>query len=294
MISIVITGYKEPKTVGKAIEQILKNNLERSYELIIVAPDNETLNVARHYSKNNKNIKVIRDDGKGKPAALNLVFRKAKGQIIIMTDADVYISNNSIYEILKNFEDPKVGAVTGRPISLNSRKEMLGYWSHLLTDIAHNIRRKRIKESKMIVCSGYLYAIRSNIIKSVPEEALSEDAIISHLIFDKGYKISYCPNAEVYVKYPLNFKDWIKQKKRSAGGYNQISQMTKSKERMRSFSKESLGIFEVLKYPKNLKEIFYTIFLILARIYLWITIFIDINIKKKNLKKIWLRVDSTK
>ena len=63
---------------------------------------------------------------------------------------------------------------------------------------------------------------------------------------------------------------------------------------MRSFSKESAGIFRVLAYQKNLREIFYTKMLILARLYLWAAIFIDINIKKKKLKKIWVRVESTK
>ncbi len=294
MISIVITGYNEPKTIGKAIEQILKNKIKEDYELIIVAPDKETLDAARIYLKKTKRIKILRDEGKGKPAALNQVFKKAKGEIIIMTDADVHISSKAIPYILGIFKDKNVGAVTGRPRSLSPKNKMLGFWSHLLTDVAHDIRHKRINEGKMIVCSGYLYAIRKGIIKGVPDEALSEDAVISHLIYDKGYKILYAPEAEVYVKYPTNFSDWIKQKKRSAGGYNQLSLMAKSKERMRSFGKETAGIFQVIRYPRSIKEFFYTFSLIFARIYLWLLIFWDINIKKQTLKKIWVRVESTK
>jgi len=56
MISIVITGYKESKTIGKAIEQVLKNKIKGSYELIIAAPDKETLDAARVYLKRNKKI----------------------------------------------------------------------------------------------------------------------------------------------------------------------------------------------------------------------------------------------
>ena len=213
---------------------------------------------------------------------------------MIFTDGDVFIDKKALSLIISKFKDKNVGAVTGRPISLNSKNSLLGFWSNLLTDTAHDIREKRVKENKMIVCSGYLYAIRKGIIKRIPEEALSEDAEISHLIYDKGYKILYSPKSKVYVRYPPNFRDWIKQKKRSAGGYNQLSYMTKSKERMRSFTKETSGIFQVLRYPETLKEFFYTLILILARIYLWVLIFIDINIKKKNLKRIWVRIDSTK
>ena len=75
MISIIITSYKEPKTISKSIEAILKNNL-KNYEILVTAPDSETLNVAKKHSKKNKKIKMLRDLGKGKPAALNLAVSK--------------------------------------------------------------------------------------------------------------------------------------------------------------------------------------------------------------------------
>lgn len=294
MISIIITSYKEAATVGRSIQAFLNQNIKEKYELIVTAPDEETLNVARQYAKKSSKVRIFKDPGKGKPAALNLVVKKAKGNILILSDGDVYVGSNSINLILEKFKDPKVGIVSGRPVSVNSRYTMLGFWSHLLTDTADKLRKQRIKNNEMIVCSGYLYAFRKKLFKQIPENALSEDAVLSHTISDQRFKTAYSPASLVYVKYPDNFNDWIKQKKRSAGGYNQLKTMVSGKERMRSFSKESLGIFKVLSYPKSLKELSYTSILILARIYLWILIYIDINIKKKEFKKIWVRVDSTK
>ena len=293
-ISILLTAYKEEKTIRKAIESILKNKIKHDFELIVLAPDDETLKTASLIAQSNTKIKILKDEGRGKPAALNLGIKKSTGDILILSDGDVYIDEKSLNPMIEKFTDPKVGAVTGHPITLNDRKSLFGYWSHLLTDMADLIRKKSISSRRMIVCSGYLYAFRKKLIEIIPEEALSEDAVISHLIHDQSYKIEYCPESLVFVRYPTNFKDWIKQKKRSAGGYNQLSGYVKNKERMRSFTKESLGIFKVLKYPKTMREFFYTILLILARIYLWLSIFIDINIRKKSLKKLWLRVESTK
>jgi len=289
MISIIITAYKEAKTIRRAIEAILKSKIKEKYEILVFAPDNETLNATEKY-----NVKAVKDKGKGKPAALNLAFRKAKGEILILTDGDVYLGKDAVKYMLDKFKDKNVGIVSGRPISTDSSQTMLGFWSHLLTDTAHKIRMERIRDRKMIVCSGYLYAFRKNLIKKIPEQALSEDAVISHMVADQGYKTQYAEKAHVFVKYPSNLHDWIIQKKRSAGGYNQLSYMVKGKERMRSFSKESAGIFKVLSYPKNLKEFLYTAALIFTRLYLWALIFVDINIKKKEFKKIWLRVESTK
>ena len=290
MISIIITAYKEASTIGKAIGAILQNKLQ-DYEILILSPDDETLNAAKKYAEKFKQIRLIKDKGKGKPAALNLAFEKAKGDILVLTDGDVYVDRNALPPLIEKFKQG-IGAVTGRPIPVNDRKKMLGYWGHLLFYVAHKRREKALQIKKRIFCSGYLYAFRKGIFGKIPEETLSEDGYISHLIYEEGCKIDYSPESTVYVKYPLTFKDWVIQKKRSVGGYNQI--MIWIGKEIRSFKKESLGIFDVLRYPQNIREFFYTLALLFARLYLWLLIFIDINIKKKELKKIWLRVDSTK
>jgi len=290
MISIIITAYKEPKTIGKAIEQVLKNGLREDFEIIISAPDQDTLNVARAYSKRNKKIKIFQDEGKGKPAALNKVIEKAKGDILILTDGDVYVGDKSIKELLRKFSDRSTGAVSGHPVPINSRSTRLGYWSHLLTDMVHSWRKK----SKFISCSGYLYTIRKKLFKKIPEDTLSDDAYITHIIKNQGYNIKYSEDSMVYVKYPDNFSDWIKQKKRSAGGYNQIRYIFNKKDIDRSLTKESLGIFQVLAYPNNIREFIWTLELIIARIYLWLVIFWEINIRREEFKKVWVRIESTK
>lgn len=290
MISIIITAFKEPKTIGRAIESILKNNLSEKFELIVSAPDKETLEVAKAYRSQDKRIRLLPDEGKGKPAALNMIIKKAKGEILVLTDGDVFIKEDALSPLLSYFKDPRVGAVSGHPIPTNSRKSKLGYWAHLLTEMVNLWR----KNSKFISCSGYLYAVRKSLLKKMPENTLSDDAYNSHIIKNQGYAIAYSPNSFVNVKYPDNFSDWIKQKKRSAGGYNQIKYIFKEKNIDRSLTKESSGIFQVLKYPKNLKEFFWTLELIIARIYLWMVIFIDINFRKKSFKKIWVRIESTK
>ncbi len=290
MISIVITAYKEPRTIGKAIEQVLKNKINDKFELIVSAPDRETLAVAKKYSKKDRRIKLLKDKGKGKPAALNMIFKKAKGNILVLTDGDVFVGENSIQPLLAKLENPSIGAVSGHPLPTNFRSTKLGYWSHLLTEMVHIWRKK----AKFISCSGYLYAIRKSLFQKMPEDALSDDAYNSHVVKNKGYQIAYSENSLVHVKYPDNFSDWIKQKKRSAGGYNQIKYIFKEKNIDRSLTKESAGIFQVLKYPKSGREFLWTIELIFARIYLWLLIFWDINIRKKDFKKVWLRIESTK
>ena len=289
MISIAITAYKEPVTVKKAITSILNQNL-KNFELIVCAPDKETLEAAK---QTYKKVKLIKDPGKGKPTALNLIFKKAKGNLIILTDGDVYVGDNSLNFLLEKFSNPKIGAVSGRPVPINKRNNFWGYISYLLTDMADRLRKKLAKEGKFFVCSGYLYAIRKGPVKEIPPNILSDDAYASKIIWDKGYKIAYAPEAKVFVKYPTNLKDWLKQKVRSTGGYEQLKKIF-GKKVMRSFMQEAFGILEVLKYPRSLKEFIWTTFLIILRAYLWAKIFIDIKLRKKQFREIWVRIESTK
>lgn len=292
MISIIITSFKEPKTIGKAIESI-ENQMLETHETIVVAPDDETLEAAGKLNKKYSSVKTLKDFGDGKSAALNLAISKAKGEIIILTDGDVYVGNNSINELLSKIKfDKKIGAVSGNPVSVNNKNNLFGFWAYLLTEIANSRRRKAISTNKRFFCSGYLFAIRKSIFPVLPENLLSEDGFISHKVYSQNYKIEYAKEAKVYVKYPTNFKDWINQKKRSAGGYVQIKKITGKN--IRSFSTESSGILDFFKYLKKPRDFVFFILLCAARIYLWISIFVDINLKKKSHKKIWKRVESTK
>jgi cellulose synthase/poly-beta-1,6-N-acetylglucosamine synthase-like glycosyltransferase len=252
----------------------------------------ETLDAASKLKIKYKNLRTIKDLGQGKPAALNLAVKEAKGDILILSDGDVYVSDKTITEITKPFKNEKVGAVSGNVISLDSKKTRMGYWAHILTNIANELRQELLNKNKPFFCTGYLFAIRKKLFPKLPEELLSEDGYISFKVYQKKYTIKYTPNAKVYVKFPTTFKDWIIQKKRSTGGYNQIKKMTNFS--VRSFGSESSGIFKLFKYITNIKELFWFIELVFARIYLWIVIYRDINIKKKSQKEIWKRVESTK
>jgi cellulose synthase/poly-beta-1,6-N-acetylglucosamine synthase-like glycosyltransferase len=288
-----VTTYKDP-LIQETLKSIISQKIIEK-EILVAAPDKETQDIVREFAKKTKtNIKIIADAGKGKPAALNLCFNEAKGDTLVLTDGDVILDENAIIELLKPFSDPKVGVVSGRPISVNSRNKFFGYISHLLTDVgAHQTRLNKKEKNKFMVCSGYLMALRKNIVKKIPENSLADDAVMSHLVYEAGYKTDYAPNAKVYVKYPTNLKDWIKQKRRSTAGYPQLDYLIKGKERMRDFKQESLGIFKIFFYPRNFKEFIWTCALIFLRLYLWLIVFYEIRIKKSGME-LWQRVESTK
>lgn len=287
--TLIITAYREPETIRLALDKILPQ--ADGVEIMVICPDDETTRAVSAYP----GVVIHKDPAEGKPAALNLGLSHNTRTFVIMTDGDVYISDDALPILLKAFSDPSVGAVSGHPVSISPRNTMLGFWSHLLTDAgAHSERLGRDQAGLFFVCSGYLYAVRAELVKQVPADALAEDAVISHMIGEQGYRIRYAPEAKVFVKYPETYRDWLKQKVRSAGGYAQPV-IARSPLQMRSFRHEILsGTFRALGYARSLREFMWTVMLFLARLHLWMLIFWRVRIRKLPLDKLWQRVESTK
>ena len=303
-LSIILTAAKEDRTIIKALENLLESAtdyLKSDFELITIIPDEETSIKAQEFiSKNFKRIKWqnIKDPYKGKPYALNLGLKAAKGDYLLLTDGDVYISKNSVADLFEKIKDKNVGAVTGRPVSMDSKSKYWGFISHLLADGAHEKRLETMSNrdnKKFFVLSGYLFLMRNTKIE-IPSDCLVEDAYISYSLFNKGFNLLYQPKAKVYVKYPDNMTDWFNQKARSVGGYTQLwsYNVVKSETKVRSFTKE-LGYFKFpISYAKDFKEFLWAISLYILRGILWLKIFWDREVLKKEFSKTWVRIESTK
>ena len=225
---------------------------------------------------------------------MNKILKLSKGRILIWTDGNKFIEKDAIKTILKEFEDSKVGCVGGRPCPQNSRDNMFGFWAHLLTNAAHELRETRFHEGKFVEQCANLLAMKNNLLEEIPKN-VAEDAIIPYLITQKGYKNIYQPNAKVYVMYPRNFSDWVKQKVRSAKSHEAMNKYMPKEIKQKSFINEIFyGFLFVFSFPKNPKEFFWAFLLYPARLYIWIKTFYEIKIKKNTYVAQWSRSESTK
>jgi cellulose synthase/poly-beta-1,6-N-acetylglucosamine synthase-like glycosyltransferase len=293
MITVLITAFREAETIGRAIEAFLPQ-LPEDAEILVVCPDPATTATADEYATRYPAVRHVGDPQRGKPVALNIGLKAARGDIVVLSDGDVYVAEDTLEPLVAPFADPQIGAVSGHPISISPRDTMMGYWSYVLTEGIHRIRLKRAQAGRFLVCSGYLFAFRPELVDHVPGDALAEDAVISHLIARQGYRVGYAPEARVFVKYPATYRDWLRQKVRSAGGYAQ-EYIRNSPLRMRSAWLEIwYGTQMALRYPRHPREFLWTLLLFAARLHLWLLVFINVRLLRRPLVELWQRVESTK
>lgn len=317
MITILLTAYKEENSIEKAIRALADpeySGYKDSIELIQISPDAATLEIGKKTVDSLNNSKLsylqIQDPQKGKPHALNLGLEKAKGEIVVFTDGDVYFERNALSNLVGKFEEnTKIFAVTGRPVSADSRSSMMGYYGHLFADANHYLRQidlagQHQERSKFLVkkreffpMSGYIMAAKKECLDfKLPEDVLVDDAYISYRIFNQGCEIAYEENAICFIKYPKTLFDYFKQKKRSTGGYIQLWKygIVKVTTKSRNFWQEIELAWFPFKYAKSFREFIWSTLLIPIRLWLWVQIYIEQRILHKDFEKTWVRVESTK
>ena len=110
-ISVVIPTYNEEKNIEKCLLAFSKQTLPRDkFEIIIVDGDSKdrTTDIASKYAD-----KVIRQVSHGVGGARNDGAFIAEGEIIATTDADCLPDENWLNNILNDFDDSRIIAVTG-------------------------------------------------------------------------------------------------------------------------------------------------------------------------------------
>lgn len=284
MIDVLITSYNEPKATLRATQTVLKQTKSKDLRVTVIDPHPEVEDFLR------KNIKDARfnfflDPGEGKSYALNLLFQEMgsqnKDEIFILTDGDVHMSDNAIKAITDAFKDQKVGCVTGRPISLDKEDNKYGFWAKVAFEGIDRVRRRLSREKRFFECSGYLFAIRKGVIFDFPMET-SEDSIIPFLFWKKGYLIKYVPQAEVYIKNPANWNDYIAQKVRNIKAHENLNRIAPDMPRTKSFLNEvKEGTLFALQQPKNFRETIWILELFAARLHIYLKAFSELKEKRR-------------
>ena len=286
MISVIIPIYNEEKGIARCIDTILPQ-ISAEDEVIVVSSGSTDGTVAEVCKIADERVRlIIQKERKGKASAINLAVKRAKGDICVQTDGDLELLSDSITYIIKPFEDPKVGSVSGHPLPIIEEGNLFYEWTNMSYEKIHQLRLDEDKEEKFWHLSGYLLAFRKEALAcGLPEDKKGAiDAWMGKIIKDGGWKIRYAHDAFVMVKAPTTIKDFIIQKARVRAGYAVLPNMPRSVgSEISSFPKELFRI-SILRWPA---------FITCAFIYAWCWIKAKF-IKGKSLNEVWQIPESTK
>ena len=223
-VTLFIAAFNERDYVAEKV----KNSLELDYprdklHMIWVTDgsDDGTPDLLKQY----KGIEVYHlPERKGKIGAMNRGMKLVKSPIVVFSDANTMLGEESIRRIVSLFRDPKVGCVSGEKRIFSKEKDTATgageglYWKY------ESILKKWDAELYSVVgAAGELFAIRTELYKEVEYDTLLDDFIISLRVAQKGYTIQYDPKAYAIETASADIKEELKRKVRiSAGGIQSV------------------------------------------------------------------------
>ena len=117
LLSIIIPAYNEEKTIGIVLDRLQKVNLSDLKKEIIVVDDgsrDKTVRVVREKQKNFKEVILIeKSSNGGKGTAVTTGIKNAKGDLLLIQDADLEYNPEDIPRLLKPILNKKVKVVYG-------------------------------------------------------------------------------------------------------------------------------------------------------------------------------------
>ncbi len=203
-IALIIPCHNEERVIIEKLNNsfiaLSFNNESNVYVLDDGSTDN-TFKLAEEYRQNHnlKNFVVWKNPaGRGKSKALNWVFSKIQADVIVITDADALLQENSICELISNFNDPSVGAVTGK-ITTRGQNNAMQKEEGLYRRLSELWRKAESNLDSCSVFNGPLMAIRGGLVQrfKIDESTNADDTNIAYRVRRLGYRAIYEPNALV-------------------------------------------------------------------------------------------------
>lgn len=223
-ISVLVPAYNEEKVISNTIEGLIETKYPKK-EIIVIddGSKDKTLQIALQYKNR---VKVLHKENGGKASALNYGLNYAKGEIIVVVDADTILGRHSLKEIVKGFSiDKNVAAVAGNikvrnPVNWLTKCQSLEY----ITGI-QIVRRAFDIFGTITVIPGALGAMKKSKLEAVGtyhKDTLVEDFDTTIKILKSGLITQGSTNATAYTEAPDTLKDFVKQRKRWYRGNIQV------------------------------------------------------------------------
>ena len=117
--------------------------------------------------------------------------------IIIFSDATTTYKKDALRKIVRNYNDPSVGAVSGRYEYVNPTGAPVGVGTILFWKYENSVKSRQTRIKTVTGCCGCIYSIRRSLYEPLPREIIS-DLVEPLKILEKGYRIAFEPEAIAY------------------------------------------------------------------------------------------------
>jgi cellulose synthase/poly-beta-1,6-N-acetylglucosamine synthase-like glycosyltransferase len=192
-VSILLAVYNEEKV----IEQKIKSTFNTGYPLhkieFLIGSDastDETNIIISNLASKYPQIKLVHFEGRtGKSGIINNLAAQAANDIFILTDANVFFKEDTIYQLVKHYKNPEMALVGGNIINTRFKKDGISLQEKKYLSRENKIKyQEGILWGAMIGAFGGCYSVRKNYYAPVPPMFFMDDFYITMNVLEHGGK----------------------------------------------------------------------------------------------------------
>lgn len=223
LVSVVLVAFNERDRIRARLENLLAADYPRAKLEIVVVTDGSTDGtpaLVKEFSDRNVLLLEQAERG-GKAACLNVGVPAAKGEIVVLCDARQRFDSRTIPNLVANFADERVGAVSGE-LFIESSGSSVGGGVDIYWKLEKIVRESEARLSSVIGATGAVYAIRRELFRPIPVDTLLDDVLIPLRIATEGHRVGFDPSATAYDPQTTDPVKEQRRKRRTLAGNFQL------------------------------------------------------------------------
>jgi len=229
-VTVLIAAYNEEDIIEDKIENTLQLNYPKDKVQAIFITDGSSDSTADKVRGFDDITLLHQDIRAGKMAAIKRAIPYIKGEITVFTDANTFLNKDALLELVKHYQNPKVGAVAGEKrilVEETADASSAGegfYWKY-----ESKLKKWDYELYSNVGAAGELFSIRTNLYQPVESDTIIDDHMIAMRIAENGFIIAYEPGAYAMETASADVKEELKRKIRiAAGGIQSIMRLKKA------------------------------------------------------------------
>jgi Glycosyltransferases, probably involved in cell wall biogenesis len=231
-VSVLVPMHNEGKVASHILDLLVASDYPKEKLEIIPINDHSTdrtKEIIQEYARKYPFIRPLHRYGnlpRGKQNSLNNALKIAKGEVIIVYDADYLPPKGQIRTLAIAFKDPRVGAVMGRVVPVNVGKNMLTRLLDIERSGGYQVdQQARYNLNLIPQYGGTVGGFRKSVVMELggfDPRILAEDTELTYKLYLNGYKVVYANSAECYEEAPEDWNVRAQQLRRWSRGHNQV------------------------------------------------------------------------
>lgn len=211
IVTLLIAAYNEQNVIAAKLSNSLALDYPRDRLQILVAADGSddaTPDIVADFADCGVELSY-RPERAGKLAAITRALALARGEIIVLSDANNLYDAGALRALVAPFADPSVGATTGAKV-IAKGDGALGDSEGLYWKYESYIKRQETRLSSCTGAVGEIMAVRRGLLDQplLPEARLmADDLALAMHVLKQGYRVVYIPNARSIERVSASAQD---------------------------------------------------------------------------------------